>query len=99
SAYVVSLAVGYSISFNDGLLVASSSLVADVIGFVAFFVPGGLGVRESVMFLLLNGVAVGSLPLVLPLATRSVNMFVDVVLGATALKLLRKYSAEGWHAP
>lgn len=99
SAYFVALAVGYRISFNDGLLVASSSLIADVIGFVAFITPGGLGVRESVMFLLLKGVSVGSLPLVLPIATRSVNMLVDVVLGSAALKLLRKYSAEGWGAP
>lgn len=99
SAYFVALAVGYKISFNDGLVVASSSLVADVMGLLAFITPGGLGVRESVMFLLLKGVSVGSLPLVLPIATRSVNMVVDVVLGSVALKLLRKYSAERWGAP
>jgi uncharacterized membrane protein YbhN (UPF0104 family) len=99
SAYVVCFAVGYRIGPNDGLLVASSSLIADFAGFVAFIVPGGLGVRESAMFLLLNGISLGSLPLVLPIATRAVNMVVDVVLGGMALKLLRKYSAEGWGAP
>jgi uncharacterized membrane protein YbhN (UPF0104 family) len=81
------------------VLVGASSLIADVIGFVAFIVPGGLGVRESAMFLVLDGVSLSTLPLVLPIATRSVNMLSDVVLGGLALKLLRKYSAEGWSAP
>jgi hypothetical protein len=41
------------------------------------------------MFFLLGGVSLGSLPLVLPLASRLVNMLVDIGLGAVAIRLLR----------
>ena len=39
-------------------LVMSSMMLADVIGFLAVIVPGGLGVREGVMYLMLAGISI-----------------------------------------
>lgn len=95
SAYLFSFAIGYRIDFARALLVIGSSLVADVVGFLAIIVPGGLGVREALMYELLGGASTGtgSLALVLPVASRMMNMFVDIALGAVALKLLRSLAA------
>jgi glycosyltransferase 2 family protein len=69
----------------------SSLIIADVTGFVAIIVPGGLGVREGVMYLLLTGVSTTALSLLLPIATRVVTMLVDISLGTTAVVLLNSY--------
>lgn len=55
----------------------------------------GLGVREGVMYALLGGAASGSRAVLVPLAARAVNMLVDVVLGGTAVELLKDLSAAG----
>ncbi|MEP7051767.1 MAG: lysylphosphatidylglycerol synthase domain-containing protein [Pseudomonadota bacterium] len=95
SAFLFSFAIGYRIDFAGALLVIGSSLVADVVGFLAIIVPGGLGVRETLMYELLGGAhgGAGSLSLVLPVASRMMNMFVDIALGAVALRLLRSLAA------
>lgn len=51
--------------------------------------------REGVMYALLGGAASGSRAVLVPLAARAVNMLVDVVLGGTAVELLKDLSAAG----
>jgi glycosyltransferase 2 family protein len=75
----------------DGIAVAAAGLIGNVIGFLAIVVPGGLGVRETVMWWLLNQRIPTSVSLVLPLITRLAFMLADVILGALALFLLRQY--------
>lgn len=87
--YCACLGIGFEVTLNQALLVMASLLIADVIGFLAVFVPGGLGVREGVMYLLLGGGASGSLAVMLPIASRLLSMLVDVAVGGVALKLLR----------
>ena len=93
STYLVCMGISYPLAGRDAPLVAAASLISDVVGFLAIVVPAGLGVREGLMFFLLGGVSLGSLPLVLPLASRLVNMLVDVGLGALAIRLLRGLTA------
>ncbi len=90
-AYLFCFAIGYPIALDRGLTVIGASLVADVIGFLAIVVPGGLGVREALMYAMIGGA--GSLSLVLPVASRMLNMFVDIALGSVALKLLQSLAA------
>ena len=92
-AYLFCFAIGYDVEVERALLVIGSSLVAEVVGFLAIVVPGGLGVREGLMYAMLGGQTAGSLAIVLPIASRMLNMFVDVLLGAVALKLLRSLAA------
>jgi glycosyltransferase 2 family protein len=87
--YFICTGIGFELDLDGALLVMAALLIADVVAFLAVFVPGGLGVRESVMFLLLGGLAAGPLGAVLPIACRLVNIAVDIALGAVALSLLR----------
>lgn len=90
-AYLLCFGIGYQLAAREVLLVMSSLILADTAGFVAFLVPGGIGVREGAMYLLLGGAAAGSLAVVLPVASRMVYLIVDGLLGAAALKLLRGF--------
>jgi uncharacterized membrane protein YbhN (UPF0104 family) len=99
STYLVGLSIGWSPGPRDAALAVGSSLISDVIGFLAVIVPGGLGVREAVMYLMLNGVSLGSLSLVLPLASRAVNMLTDIGLGLVAILLLRSFMKNGAEKP
>lgn len=89
AAYFFCFALGYRIDFRHAQVVIGSSILGDVAGFLAFVVPGGLGVREGLMYAMLEGQGVASLALVLPVASRLLNMAVEILLGAVALHLLR----------
>jgi len=93
-AYLFCFSIGYDVELSRALLVVGSSLVAEVVGFLAIIVPGGLGVRETLMYAMLGGKVAGSLAVVMPIASRMLNMLVDVLLGAVALKLLRSLTAN-----
>jgi uncharacterized membrane protein YbhN (UPF0104 family) len=89
-AYALCYGIGYRLDASTILLVMASLILADAAGFVFFLVPGGLGIREGTMYLLLHNAQSGSLPLVLPLVSRAVYMLADVLLGLVALLLLRR---------
>jgi uncharacterized membrane protein YbhN (UPF0104 family) len=91
-AYLLCFGIGFAVDRGTMLLIMSSMMIADVMGFVAVIVPGGLGVRESVMYLLLSGASSAALALILPIATRIVSMIVDIFLGSIGFLLLRQYS-------
>ncbi len=90
-AYLLCFGIGFAVDPGNILLIMASMMIADVIGFIAVIVPGGLGVRESAMYLLLNGVSISILALILPVATRIVSMIVDIFLGSMGFFLLRYY--------
>ena len=94
AALLICFALGYPVSLQLGVLVTASSLISDVAGYLAFMVPGGLGVREGLMFAMLGGAASGPIALVLPLAMRVVTMVSDVAIGAVALKLLPRQATQ-----
>ena len=95
-AYLLCFGIGYHVEPDKILLVMSSLLLSDVIGFLTVIVPGGLGVREGVMYLILGGATPGSLSLILPVASRIVNMLVDIFLGVIALWLLKTFINSDW---
>ncbi|HTA88801.1 MAG TPA: lysylphosphatidylglycerol synthase domain-containing protein, partial [Polyangiaceae bacterium] len=94
AAYLFCYAIGYRVDLDRALVVIGSSILADVAGFLAIIVPGGLGVREALMYAMLGGQARGSLALVLPVASRMLNMLVEILLGVVALRLLRTLLAS-----
>lgn len=87
-AYLACIGIGIEVAHRDMFTVMASMIISDVIGFLAIIVPGGLGVREGVMYLLLNGVSSGPLALILPIATRIVIMLVDISLGTIGFIIL-----------
>jgi uncharacterized membrane protein YbhN (UPF0104 family) len=90
-AYLLCLGLGYGFSLRDALLIMASLLLSEVGGILAVLAPGGLGVREGIMYAMLAGASTAALSLVLPLAVRAVTMAVDVLLGLIGLKLLRQF--------
>lgn len=91
AAYLLCFGIGFDVDHSKMFLVMSSMMIAEVIGFVAVIAPGGVGVREGVMYLMLSGVSIPALSLILPIATRIVSMLVDIVLGTISLVLLKTY--------
>lgn len=87
--YVLAFAIGYELDSSSILLVMASLILSDAAGFVFFLVPGGLGIREATMYLLLQGSPSRSLALVFPLVSRAIYMLADLLLGLVALALLR----------
>ena len=92
-AYLLCLGIGFDIAHNAMYSVMSSMLISDVIGFLVIVVPGGLGVREGVMYLMLAGISIPAVSLILPIATRIVSMLVDLFLGAIGFILLNKIAS------
>jgi uncharacterized membrane protein YbhN (UPF0104 family) len=99
AAYFVCLGIGYPVQLCQAPLLMASLLLADTIAVLALIVPGGLGVREGIMYAMLGGAASGPLALTLPVATRIIHMIVDVGLGGTALRLLRGLQTGKGPAP
>jgi hypothetical protein len=91
SALMCCRGLGFSVSLPVAWSVCAGFLFADTIGFLAFFVPGGIGVREGLFFILLNEYGAGPLALILPIAMRLISMIVDASLGLLGIIYLRKY--------
>jgi uncharacterized membrane protein YbhN (UPF0104 family) len=89
SAYLVSIGIGFDVASGGMYSIMSSMILADLIGYLAIIIPGGLGIREGVMYFMLKGVSTGPLALILPIATRIVSMFVDIFLGVIGFILLK----------
>jgi len=95
AAYFICLGIGAPVRIQEAPLLMASLLLSDTIAFAALIVPGGLGVREGIMYAMLGGAARGPVALTLPVAARVMHMIVDVVLGGTALRLLRNLNRGG----
>jgi uncharacterized membrane protein YbhN (UPF0104 family) len=94
AAYFMCFGIGLEVANKRIFSVMSAMIISDVVGFLAVFVPGGLGVREGVMYFLLKGDTSSTIFLILPIATRIVAMLVDIVLGAIGFVLLRRLQSR-----
>jgi hypothetical protein len=85
SGYFVAMGIG--MEHDPALLVpiAGSMLLSDTIGFLAFAMPGGIGIREGVMYAMLKSMLDIRICLMLPLAFRLVTTVSDLLLGGFAL--------------
>ena len=90
SGYFMCRGIGFDIARNTIYLIMSSMILSDMIGFLSVIAPGGMGVREGVMYLLLKDRTFGALSLIVPVATRIVMIFVDAILGVLGFLLVNK---------
>jgi len=93
-AYLLCFGIGFEVATNRILQVMSSLMISEVAGFIAVITPGGLGVREGVMYLLLKGVSPGALSFILPLAMRLVSMIADIFFGTAGLVLFKQFNEK-----
>lgn len=94
AAYVMCFGIGLEVAEKGIFSVMSAMIISDVVGFLAVFVPGGLGVREGVMYFLLKGDTSSAIFLILPIATRVLGMLVDIILGITGFVLLKRLQSR-----
>jgi uncharacterized membrane protein YbhN (UPF0104 family) len=95
TGYLLALGLGFSVSAQDIFAVAVSLIIADMIGFIVLIAPGGLGVREGIMFALLAALGDKNLALILPIGTRIMGMISDLLLGGLGFIFLKKtYSGK-----
>ncbi|MEN6374500.1 MAG: lysylphosphatidylglycerol synthase transmembrane domain-containing protein [Smithella sp.] len=93
TGYLLAIGLGFSVSIQNIFAVSASLIIADMIGFIILIAPGGLGVREGIMFALLAALGDRSLALLLPVGTRIMGMVSDLLLGGVGFIFLRKYYA------
>ena len=86
--YLLAQGIGLEVSFYA--ILASMSL-SWVIGYLSVITPGGLGVREGVMYLILNQVTNIQTSLLMPIATRFLYLLVELALGFIGFLLAVKF--------
>lgn len=74
----------------DFSMVVKVTVVSYFAGFIVFFMPGGIGVRDGVLYLLLQGSANSSDMLLVALLHRIVVTIADILLALPALFFLRE---------
>lgn len=90
TGYLLALGLGFSVSIQNIFAVAAALIIADMIGFIVLIAPGGLGVREGIMFALLAALGDKNLALILPIGTRIMAMISDLLLGGVGFIFLKK---------
>lgn len=78
------------ITVVDALNVTSGFAIAWLAGFLAIFVPGGLGIREAGIVLILEPMTNSVMAIFLAILSRLINLFVDALLFGVALLTRRR---------
>ena len=78
AAYFLAKGIGLDIASSDMFALISSMSVSWIIGYITIFTPGGLGVREGIMFLMLNQFSNVKTALILPLAIRLIYIIIEL---------------------
>jgi len=91
TGYLLALGLGFPLSLQHLFAVIAFLIIADAVGFIVLVAPGGLGVREGIMFALLVSLGDKNLALLLPLGTRIMSMISDLLLGGVGFLFLKKY--------
>lgn len=79
--------IGMHIPFFNIFAITATISISAILGYIAFFSPGGLGVREGMMFIMLRQYATVEVALILPIAARLLCIVADLVLGAVGISV------------
>lgn len=89
--YFLAQGIGLEISFTNFYALLASMSLSWVIGYLSVITPGGLGVREGIMYLMLNHVTNVQTSLIMPIATRFLYLLVELSLGFIGFLLAVKF--------
>lgn len=87
AAYYLAKGFGLHIVIEDTIPVIASMSLSWLAGYLAFVSPGGLGVREGMMLLMLKPVLAVQTTLLLPILSRVMLLLSEAILGLLALVL------------
>jgi uncharacterized membrane protein YbhN (UPF0104 family) len=89
--YFLAKGIGLTVGFSSIFALLASMSLSWVVGYIAVISPGGLGIREGVMLLMLQGVVDTQTALIFPLLSRFMYLIAEALLGFSALALGIKY--------
>jgi hypothetical protein len=89
-AYVAGASIGIAIPTSFLPLLGAAFLIGELGGLVAIFIPGGIGVRESLFYLIVSPFLGGSTALFIPVIARGFTMFSEMFFGGVAMYILFK---------
>lgn len=90
AGYFVAIGIGLPHDITLLVPIIASMLLSDTIGFLSIVVPGGVGVREGVMYAMLKSAVDIQICFILPVAFRLVTTICDLLVGGLAILLLMK---------
>lgn len=96
AAGVYFICPGIGIFDNTSFIITVSGavLLSEVVGFVILIAPGGLGVRESLLYLVLGKLTALNPALLFPVALRVITMITDVIIGVIGYILFAKFKRK-----
>ena len=74
------LSFNNNIKFSGILLVTSGFLLGDIVGFLSFFIPGGIGIREMFIYGFMHKYS-DEIAVLFPILSRIIQMIVELILG------------------
>ena len=84
----ITLGIGFSLDGQRILFIAAAMLLGDVIGFLILIAPGGLGVREGTMLLILKGAGIIQFALIFPIVVRLLSILTDLIMGIVSVLII-----------
>jgi glycosyltransferase 2 family protein len=89
--YFLAKGIGMNIPFVNIFAITATISVSSILGMIAFFSPGGLGVREGMMFMMFKQFSSIEVALILPIAARLLSILCDLLLGGVGIYVGMKY--------
>jgi len=89
--YFLARGLNMKIPLTSMIAIMATISVSAIVGYVAFFSMGGLGVREGAMFFMLRQFSGIEAALILPIATRILLTVIELFMGIVALIIGLRY--------
>ena len=86
----ISVGIGFNLDSFKIIFISSAMLLGDVIGFLILIAPGGLGVREGTMFLILKGAGIIQFALIFPIVVRLLSIVTDLIMGIVSVLIISR---------
>jgi hypothetical protein len=87
ATYESGVGLGLSLTPREMGAITSTASLSWVVGYASALTPGGIGVREGVMALMLEGACRPESALILPVAARILQTVIEVVLGLVGMAI------------
>ena len=91
AGYFLAKGIGLSLDLTGIFAILASMSLSWLAGYFAVFSPGGLGIREGMMLLMLNKIVNIQTALIFPIVSRIMYLIAELLLGLLAFSLGMRY--------